>query len=83
MFAHLHAHTEYSLLDGMCRIPQLVERAKELGMDSLAITDHGTMYGAIQFYMAAKEAGIKPIIGCEVYIAQNSRFGRDANDKNR
>ncbi|MDI6815348.1 MAG: PHP domain-containing protein, partial [Dehalococcoidales bacterium] len=82
MFSHLHIHTEYSLLDGMCRIPQLVERAKELGMDSLAITDHGAMYGAIEFYLAAKEAGIKPIIGCEFYVAQNSRFSRDASDKN-
>jgi len=82
MFTHLHIHTEYSLLDGMCRIPQLVQRAKELGMDSLAITDHGAMYGAIRFYLAAREAGIKPIIGCEVYIAQNSRFSRDASDKN-
>ena len=83
MFTHLHVHTEYSLLDGMCRIPQLVERAKEMGMDSLAITDHGVMYGAIQFYLAAKDAGIKPIIGCEVYIAQDSRFSRDANERNR
>ncbi len=82
MFTHLHVHTEYSLLDGMCRIPQLVSRAKELGMDSLAITDHGVMYGAIQFYLAAKEAGIKPIVGCEVYVAQDSRFGRNASDKN-
>ena len=82
MFHHLHIHTEYSLLDGMCRIPQLVERAKELGMDSLAITDHGVMYGAIEFYLAAKQAGIKPIIGCEVYVAPNSRFSRDAGDKN-
>jgi DNA polymerase-3 subunit alpha len=82
MFSHLHVHTEYSLLDGMCRIPQLVERAGELGMDSLAITDHGAMYGAIQFYLAAREAGIKPIIGCEVYVAPNSRFGREAADKN-
>ncbi|MBC8429360.1 MAG: PHP domain-containing protein, partial [Dehalococcoidia bacterium] len=81
MFTHLHVHTEYSLLDGMCRIPQLVERAGELGMDSLAITDHGAMYGAIEFYLAAKEAGIKPIIGCEVYVALNSRFSRDAGDK--
>ncbi|MBL7125058.1 MAG: DNA polymerase III subunit alpha [Dehalococcoidales bacterium] len=81
MFTHLHVHTEYSLLDGMCRIPQLVERAGELGMDSLAITDHGAMYGAIEFYLAAKEAGIKPIIGCEVYVALNSRFSRDASDK--
>jgi DNA polymerase-3 subunit alpha len=82
MFSHLHVHTEYSLLDGMCRIPQLVERARELGMESLAITDHGAMYGAIQFYLAAREAGIKPIIGCEVYLAPNSRFGREASDKN-
>ena len=58
MFTHLHVHTEYSLLDGMCRIPQLVARAAEMGMDSLAITDHGVMYGAIQFYQAATEAGI-------------------------
>ncbi len=82
MFTHLHVHTEYSLLDGMCRIPHLFERAKELGMDSLAITDHGNMYGAIQFYLAAKEAGMKPIIGCEVYIAQDSRFSRETSDKN-
>jgi len=81
MFAHLHVHTEYSLLDGMCRIHQLVERARELGMESLAITDHGVMYGVIEFYLAAKEAGIKPIIGCEVYVAQNSRFSRNAGDK--
>jgi len=82
MFTHLHVHTEYSLLDGMCRIPQLVSRAKGLGMDSLAITDHGVMYGAIQFYLAAREAGIKPIIGCEAYIAPNSRSSRDAGDRN-
>jgi DNA polymerase-3 subunit alpha len=82
MFTHLHVHTEYSLLDGMCQIPRLLLRAKELGMDSLAITDHGVMYGAIQFYLLAREAGIKPIIGCEVYLAPNSRFGRDAGDKN-
>ncbi len=82
MFTHLHVHTEYSLLDGMCRISQLVLRAKELGMEALAITDHGTMYGAIQFYSAAREAGIKPIIGCEVYLAPNSRSGRDPGDKN-
>ena len=81
MFTHLHVHTEYSLLDGMCRIPQLVARAKELGMESLAITDHGVMYGAIEFYVAAKEAGIKPIIGCEVYVTLNSRFDRNAGDK--
>ena len=81
MFTHVHVHTEYSLLDGMSRIPQLIDRAKELGMDSLAITDHGIMYGAIQFYLAAREAGIKPIIGCEIYIAPNSHFSRDARDK--
>ncbi|HEX78670.1 MAG TPA: DNA polymerase III subunit alpha [Dehalococcoidia bacterium] len=81
MFTHLHVHTEYSLLDGMCRIPQLVARAKELGMGTLAITDHGVLHGAIQFYSAAKEAGIKPIIGCEAYIALGSRFSRTAADK--
>jgi len=81
MFTHLHIHTEYSLLDGMGRTSQLVSRAKELGMDSLAITDHGVMYGAIEFYLAAREAGIKPIIGCEVYLAQDSRFSRRAKDK--
>jgi len=82
MFTHLHVHTEYSLLDGMCRIRQLVERAKELGMDSLAITDHGVMYGVIQFYLAAREVGIKPIIGCEVYIAPGSHLSHNVNDKN-
>ncbi|RJQ38688.1 MAG: DNA polymerase III subunit alpha [Dehalococcoidia bacterium] len=81
MFTHLHVHTEYSLLDGMCRIPQLVNRAKELGMTSLAITDHGVLYGAIEFYQAARQAGIKPIIGCEIYLAQDSRTGRSASDK--
>jgi DNA polymerase-3 subunit alpha len=81
MFTHLHVHTEYSLLDGMCRIPHLVARAKELGMDSLAITDHGVMYGAIQFYLAAREAGIKPIIGCEVYIARDSGANRNTGEK--
>jgi len=81
MFAHLHVHTEYSLLDGMCRIPDLISRAKELGMDSLAITDHGVMYGAIQFYLQARKAGIKPIIGCEVYTAPNSHLKRNTNEK--
>jgi len=80
-FAHLHVHTEYSLLDGMCRIPQLVARAKELGMDSLAITDHGVMYGVIEFYQAAKEVGIKPIIGCEVYVAQDNHHNRSGGSK--
>jgi len=82
MFTHLHVHTEYSLLDGMCSIPKLIARAKELGMDSLAITDHGVMHGVIEFYQAAKEAGIKPIIGCEIYIAPGSRTGRTAADRN-
>ncbi|MDD5338295.1 MAG: DNA polymerase III subunit alpha [Dehalococcoidales bacterium] len=82
MFTHLHVHTEYSLLDGMCSIPKLIARAKELGMNSLAITDHGVMHGVIEFYQAAKEAGIKPIIGCEIYIAPGSRTGRTAADRN-
>jgi len=82
MFTHLHVHTEYSLLDGMCRIPQLISRVRELGMDSLAITDHGAMYGVIEFYRTAREAGIKPIIGCEVYLAPGSRSGRDVADRN-
>ena len=76
-FAHLHVHTEYSLLDGMCRIPQLIAHTKELRMDSLAITDHGAMYGVIDFYVAAKEAGIKPIIGCEVYVAETDCRSRE------
>jgi len=81
-FAHLHVHTEYSLLDGMCRIPHLIARTKELGMDSLAITDHGAMYGVIDFYVAAKEAGIKPIIGCEVYVAETDCHSREPAHKN-
>ena len=76
-FAHLHVHTEYSLLDGSNKIKEYVKRVKELGMDSAAITDHGVMYGVIDFYRAAKEAGIKPIIGCEVYVAPNSRFDKE------
>ena len=76
-FTHLHVHTEYSLLDGSSKIKELVNRAKELNMDSLAITDHGVMYGVIDFYRAAKEAGIKPVIGCEVYVAPGSRFDRE------
>jgi DNA polymerase-3 subunit alpha len=76
-FAHLHVHTEYSLLDGACRIKQLIPRVKELGQTAVAITDHGAMYGVINFYKEAKAAGIKPIIGCEVYVAARSRFDRD------
>ncbi|EEG54356.1 DNA polymerase III subunit alpha, partial [Enterocloster asparagiformis] len=76
-FTHLHVHTEYSLLDGSCKIRELVARAKELGMDSMAVTDHGVMYGVIDFYKAAREVGIKPILGCEVYVAPGSRFDRE------
>ncbi len=78
-FTHLHVHTEYSLLDGSCKISEICNRARELGYDSLAITDHGVMYGVIDFYKAAKAAGIKPIIGCEVYVAPGSRFDRELN----
>ena len=81
-FTHLHVHTEYSLLDGSSKIGELVNRAKELGMDSLAITDHGVMYGVIDFYRAAKAAGINPVIGCEVYVAPGSRFDREAGGEN-
>ena len=76
-FTHLHVHTEYSLLDGSSKIKELAVMAKELGMDSMAITDHGAMYGVIDFYRAAREAGIKPILGCEVYVAPGSRFDRE------
>lgn len=81
-FTHLHVHTEYSLLDGSSKIGELVGRAKELGMDSLAITDHGVMYGVIDFYRAAKAAGINPVIGCEVYVAPGSRFDRESGGEN-
>ena len=76
-FTHLHVHTQYSLLDGSAKIKELVPRAKELGMDALAITDHGAMYGVIEFYKTCKANGIKPIIGCEVYVAPGSRFDRE------
>ncbi len=75
-FVHLHLHTEYSLLDGACRIKRLVLRAKELGMDAVAITDHGNLYGAVEFYNECKKQGIKPIIGCEVYVAPRTRFDK-------
>ena len=75
-FAHLHVHTEYSLLDGCCRIERLIDRAAELGQKSLAITDHGVMYGVINFYKYALSKGVKPIIGCEVYVAPRSRFDK-------
>ena len=77
-FAHLHVHTEYSLLDGSNKIKECVSRVKELGMDSVAITDHGVMYGVIDFYRTAKAAGIRPILGCEVYVAPGSRFDKEA-----
>ena len=79
-FTHLHVHTQYSLLDGASKIPELIARTKELGMDSIAITDHGVMYGVIDFYKEAKKQGVKPIIGCEVYVAPGSRFDRE-NDR--
>jgi DNA polymerase-3 subunit alpha len=79
MFCHLHVHTEYSLLDGMSRIPELVARAKELGMEALAITDHGAMHGVVKFYQEARKAGIRPIIGCEVYVAPGSRLDRESS----
>ncbi len=75
-FVHLHVHTEYSLLDGACRINDLVKKAKEMGQTALAITDHGVMYGVVDFYKAAKKQGIKPIIGCEVYVAPRTRFDK-------
>lgn len=77
MFTHLHLHTQFSLLDGACRLDRLVCRAKELGMTSLAITDHGNMYGAVDFYKECKRQGIKPIIGCEVYVAPRTRFDKE------
>ena len=79
-FTHLHVHTEYSLLDGSSKIKEITARAKELGMDSMAITDHGVMYGVIDFYRAAKEAGIKPVLGCEVYVAPGSRFDKQPGE---
>src|SRR3989344_4635987 len=79
-FIHLHVHTEYSLLDGACRLPDLLTRAKELGMKSLAVTDHGYMYAALDFYLQAKKAGIKPLIGCELYVAPRSRFDKETKE---
>lgn len=79
-FVHLHNHSEYSLLDGACRVTSMIEQAKSYGMDSIAITDHGVMYGVIKFYKEALKQGVKPILGCEVYSAQRSRFDRDKQD---
>ena len=82
-FVHLHLHTEYSLLDGACRLDRLVDKAHELKFSSLAITDHGVLYGAIDFYKAAREKGIKPIIGCEVYVAPGSRLEKKTSSGGR
>ena len=76
-FVHLHVHSEYSLLDGACRILQLIEQVKKLGQTAVALTDHGVMYGVMPFYHAANAAGIQPIIGCEVYVAQRTRHDRE------
>ena len=81
MFTHLHTHTEYSMLDGISRIPDLVNRTRELGMDAMSITDHGSLYGVVDFYSECKEAGIKPIIGCEFYVAHGSRHDRTPNER--
>ncbi|MCH7960155.1 MAG: PHP domain-containing protein, partial [Candidatus Hydrogenedentes bacterium] len=81
-FAHLHCHTEYSVLDGACKTHELLEKCKSFGMTSCAITDHGVLFGAVEFYLAAKKANIKPIIGCELYVAKDghqSRSGRSGN----
>src|SRR3990172_11841366 len=75
-FVHLHNHSECSLLDGLSKIPDMVARCQETGMKAIALTDHGAMYGAVPFYLACRDAGIKPIIGCEVYVAQRSRFDK-------
>ncbi|HAS68643.1 TPA: hypothetical protein DCS00_00535, partial [Candidatus Collierbacteria bacterium] len=81
-FTHLHVHTEFSLLDGLSKISKLVAKTKEFGQTHLAITDHGTMYGAIEFYKKTTKEDIKPIIGCEVYLAKNSRLDREKQDAN-
>ncbi|MEG1873369.1 MAG: PHP domain-containing protein, partial [Ruthenibacterium sp.] len=75
-FTHLHVHTEYSLLDGACRIDRMMEHLKAMGQTAVAITDHGVMYGCVDFYRAAKKAGLKPIIGCEAYVATRTRFDK-------
>ncbi len=80
-FTHLHTHSHYSLLDGLSKIPELVKRTKELGMDSIALTDHGVLYGAVEFYKAAKKTGIKPILGVEAYVAPRDRFSKENNER--
>src|SRR5712692_11531044 len=81
MFTHLHLHTEYSLLDGLSRIPQLMDRVQALGQKAVGITDHGVMYGVLDFYKQAKARGIKPILGIEAYVAPGSRLSRDPREK--
>ncbi|HLE81490.1 MAG TPA: PHP domain-containing protein, partial [Dehalococcoidia bacterium] len=80
-FTHLHVHSEYSLLDGMCKIPQMTQRARELGMDALALTDHGVLYGAVEFYLACREAGIRPILGVEGYVAPGDHRSKTTADR--
>src|SRR2546423_5767004 len=82
-FVHLHLHTEYSLLDGACRLDRLMERAHALKLPALAVTDHGVMHGVIDFYQAARAKGIKPIIGCEVYVAPGSRLEKKTTSGGR
>src|SRR3989338_5881341 len=77
-FVHLHVHSEFSLLDGLPKLEKLTAKVKELGMDAVALTDHGAMYGSFKFFLKAKDYGIKPIIGCEVYMAAKSRFDKQA-----
>src|SRR5580658_5591557 len=78
-FVHLHLHTEYSMLDGANRIPEVMRKAREFGMPAVAITDHGNLFGAIEFYQEAVKAGVKPIIGCEIYMAPGRRTEKQAN----
>src|SRR3989338_11226596 len=80
-FTHLHTHSHYSLLDGLTKIDELVKRVKELGMKSVAVTDHGTLYSAVEFYKKAKAVGVKPIFGVETYVAPRDRFSREPNEK--
>ena len=82
-FTHLHVHSHYSLLDGLAKIDDLVAKTKELGMNSLALTDHGALYGAVEFFQKAKKAGIKPIIGCEIYVASGSMNNKTSAPDNK
>src|SRR3989344_7637075 len=80
-FTHLHTHSHYSLLDGLSKIDDIVARTKELGMDSVAVTDHGVLYGAVEFYKKAKAAGVKPILGIETYVAPRDRFSKESGER--